>query len=87
MTETDDGKRGQLGIVVSVAEGDDGTVTLVFDRTTRIGSQWQPTHFVTAKRMSRESLEEMSMPDTDIASVGLVLVAELCAALQRQSRR
>jgi hypothetical protein len=84
--ETDDGKRGQFGIVVSVAEDDAGGVRLVVDRASRQASQWHATHFVTFKKMQRETLVEMTMTEEDIAALGLVLVAELSAALQRQSR-
>jgi len=86
MAEADDEKRGEHGVVVSVREDEDGSIRLVFDRATRNGSQWQVGAFVTAKQMARDTLLEMSMSDEDLNSFGLVLTAELCAALKRIPR-
>ena len=83
MTETDDGIRGEVGVVVSVRAIDATCVRLTFDRVLRDGQRWRSIGFSTFKDLPRETLTEMSISTDDLESFGLVLTAELTALLER----
>jgi hypothetical protein len=80
--EIETSERGQFGIVVSIQDCGALGVRLTFDRVRRDGNGWRHRAFVTAKKLSREELLEMKIADDDLASIGLVLLAELCAAIE-----
>lgn len=86
MSTTDDGTRGELGILVSIKEVAPSSVRLTFDRVRRVGTQWQQTGFSTFRDLSRDTMIQMSMPDDDLHAFGLVLAAELSAALESSRR-
>jgi hypothetical protein len=79
MCDVDDGVRGTVGILISVVDVGQSGVRLVFDRVKRDGKCWIRTEFATSKDMDKSTLLEMTMPEEDLNSIGLVLAAELSA--------
>jgi hypothetical protein len=86
MDDSDDGARGDVGVLVSIREIDQTSIRLVFDRVRRDGQQWESFGFSTFKNLPKETLLQMSMSEEDLHSFGLVLAAELCALLERSKQ-
>jgi hypothetical protein len=82
MANTDDGIRGEVGILISLRELDRSNVRLIVDRVQRQGDGWVPTAFTTHRDLPKDVLLEMSMPEEDLNTLGLVLAAELSGQLE-----
>lgn len=82
VSNTDDGMRGELGVLVSIKDTDPSGVRLIFDRVRRVGTRWEQIEFSTFRDLSRDAMLQMSISEDDLHSFGLVLVAELTALLE-----
>jgi hypothetical protein len=82
MANTDDGVRGEVGILISLRQLDESNVRLVVDRARRQGDRWVPTVFSTHRDIPKDVLLKMSMPEDDLNTLGLILIAELSGQLE-----
>jgi len=81
--EADDGKRPQLGVVVSLLDLGDGTSRIIFDDVRsddpRRQTSWKFDCFFTHKRLNSSELDDMSLSDDEYHGLGVSLVARLLA--------
>jgi len=81
--EPDDGRRGEIGLGVSVVERPDGKAWLVFDDLRRAGAappyDWVPEWFFTRLEVQMADLVEDRLDEGTLTSIGLAVVARLAA--------
>lgn len=86
VSNTDDGTRGEVGVLVSIKDVAPSSVRLTFDRVRRTGTQWEQVGFSTFRDLPKDTMLQMSMPEDDLHSFGLVLAAELTALFESKRR-
>ena len=89
MSEVDDGVRGEVGIVVSAVERENGRVRLVFDdvaaTSTEPPQEWRSTCLFTWNEYDPDDLADMNLSDEDFQRIGEMVVARI-HALRRPGR-
>lgn len=79
---SDQGKRGNLAVAISIVE-QDGTCVLFFDdlhlSNTTARRTWEHEKFVTTAVVSKEKLETMDFSEEEMAGMGLTILGSLKA--------
>jgi hypothetical protein len=81
----DDGQRPTNSIVVSARRLASGNVRICVDRVRRVGENWVPAVPSTYLDVRETSPGDLDLTDERLASLRLVVVAELISTLDKQS--
>ena len=81
--EPDDGRRGEVGVGVSVVQRPEGKAWLVLDDLQRSGTGptdgWSAERFFTRLEVEMADLLEARLDDETLANIGLAVIARLAA--------
>jgi hypothetical protein len=82
----DDGKRGLVGVVVTVVAGRRNRSRVVFDDVKRSRGGWTTVRLYTWKELPSDGLHSLEFTEKDLADIGLALLVRLVSPQSRAHR-